>query len=130
MKGPYVQHNDIESSVESIVKAFEYAIPNRKIRGRAKNGREFVSAYFPLEGNQFEDASTLPTRAFVQLAIRGSRRPYDVWLQFTIQEKTESGKYVVKSYDQDRAQKVLDRLKRYLSARPDKDDFIDDFRAF
>lgn len=130
MKGPYLEASDINTSVGVILKAFRFAVPGGTIRGRSKNGREIVSGYVPYRGNQYDDGSKSKTRAFVQMAIRGSDQPYDIRMQYVIQTRTAEKTYKVLKYDMVEANKILKRFKSFLATRPDRDDLIDDFRAF
>ena len=130
MKGPYEEQSGFNSSVKGIIRAFQFAVPGGRVRGRSKNGRRLVSGYHPLKGNAYEDATTKQERAYVKLSIRGDRRPYTLRVQYVIQRRNAEERYNITGYDEGRAKKVLKKMRRFLVSRPDRSDFIDDFRAF
>lgn len=128
--GAYVDREGVNSSVKAIISAFEFGVPGGKLRGRSRNGRELVSGYHPLSGNQYDDATEKEIRAFVKLTILGDRRPYTLRVQYIVQRRSSTGEYENVKYDNGRARKVLIKMREHLASRPDKSDFIDDFRAF
>ena len=128
MSGSYVQRDRVNHSVEAIIKSFERATLG--IRGRSPNGRELVSKYQSVKGDKYENAYKKKERAYARLAILGDRRPYTLKVQLVIEERTEYGTYEVVDEDDDAAQALLDKMVEFLVNRPDKDDFIDDYRAF
>lgn len=127
-QGPSVQRKAVNASVINIVKAFDKAAVG--IRGRSTNGRELVSKYHSPNGDGYDYAATSPERAYSKLKILGSRRPYDLEVQYIVEERDGKGVYQIKKYDQGKAQKVLKGVIDYLVTRPDREDFIDDFRPF
>lgn len=126
--GPYAERPSVNASVQGIIKAFDKAAIG--IRGRSPNGRELVSKYHSPTGDGYDYAATNPQRAYSKLRILGERRPYTLQLEYIIEERNASGAYRIVEYDQSKAQKVLKALMDYLVTRPDREDFIDDFRPF
>jgi hypothetical protein len=126
--GTYVERTSVNASVSQIIKAFDKAAIG--LRGKSANGREVVSKYHTPGGDGYDNAATGSQRAFSRLIILGERRPYNLQIQYVIETKKSNGTYALQSYDQDKAQKVLKALMDYLVTRPDREDFIDDFRPF
>ncbi len=128
LKGSFVEKKNVNSSVESIIKALDRSTLG--VRGKSANGREIVSRYQSAKGDSNEPATTKKSRAYARLLILGDRRPYTLQMQFVIEEDQGDGEYVVMSTDDERAQKILKKLLDTLASRPDSKDFIDDFRSF
>lgn len=126
--GPYAERASVNASVQGIIKAFDKAAVG--IRGRSANGRELVSKYHSPSGDGYDYAATNPQRASSKLRILGERRPYTLQIEYIIEERDSTGAYRITDYDQSKAQKVLKSLMDYLVTRPDREDFIDDFRPF
>lgn len=120
----------VNSSVMAIIKAFDRSTPGGGIRGKSQNGREIVSKYHPPKGDAYASATTMKERAYSKLTILGDRRPYVLWLQYIIEERDENGNYQVVERDLDKAKAILREIHTYLVTRPDRDNFIDDFRPF
>jgi hypothetical protein len=112
------------------MKAFDRVTPGGGIRGKSQNGREFVSKYHPETGDIYATATTDKVRAYTKLSVLGDRRPYVLQLHYIVEERDENGTYHVVRRDQARARKILKELQTFLATRPDKDNFIDDFRPF
>jgi hypothetical protein len=127
-EGPFVDRKGVNSSVEGIIKAFDKG--GIGIRGQSANGREIVTKYHSPKGDGYDNAATKTTRAYSRLRILGDRRPYTLQVQYVVEKRKDSGEYVVQSYDEEKAQKILKKLLDFLVTRPDREDFIDDFRPF
>lgn len=127
-EGPSAERKSINASVVHIIKAFDKAAVG--IRGRSANGRELVSKYHSPNGDGYDYAATSNERAYSKLKILGERRPYNLQVQYIVEERNEKGIYQIKKYDKAKAQQVLKGLIDYLVTRPDREDFIDDFRPF
>ena len=122
------QRKSVNASVTSIIKAFDHAAVG--LRGKSTNGRELVSRYHTPGGNGVTLDPKNPKRAYAKLRILGERRPYTLQIQYIIEKRDESENYSTQSYDQEKAKKILKSLLDYLVTRPDREDFIDDFRPF
>jgi hypothetical protein len=128
--GEFAEWSGVNSSVQGIMKAFDRVTPGGGIRGKSQNGREFVSRYHPPTGDVYATATTAKVRAYTKLTILGDRRPYVLQLHYIVEERDDSGNYRVVKRDKERANKILKDLHTFLVTRPDKDNFIDDFRPF
>lgn len=126
--GSYVERKRVNHSVEAIFKAYDKASPG--LRGKSANGRELVSKYHAVNGDIYDNAYNKKERAYSKLSILGDRRPYVLRVQVVIEERMDDGTYEVVDHDDEAAQKILDKIVEFLVTRPDKDDFIDDYRAF
>jgi hypothetical protein len=127
-EGPGADRKGVNASVIHIIKAFDKAAVG--IRGRSANGRELVSKYHSPNGDGYDYAATSAERAYSKLKILGERRPYNLQVHYIVEERNSKGIYQIKKYDEGKAQKVLKSLIDYLVTRPDREDFIDDFRPF
>jgi hypothetical protein len=127
-QGTYAERKSVNASVSNIIKAFDKVAIG--LRGRSANGRELVSKYHSPGGDGYDYAATSSKRAFSRLRILGERRPYNLQIQYVIESRNSMGVYSAQSYDQEKAQKILKDLMEYLVTRPDREDFIDDFRPF
>lgn len=126
--GPYAERNTVNASVSGIIRAFDRAAVG--IRGRSANGRELVSKYHSATGDGYDYADTKAERAYSKLRILGERRPYTLQVQVIVEKRNSKGVYRMVDYDQEKAEKVLKGLIDYLVTRPEREDFIDDFRPF
>lgn len=118
----------MNSSVAGLIKAFDRATTG--LRGKSANGREIVSRY-QIPGSQSrENAGMQRERAYSRLLILGDRRPYTIQVQHVIETKTSGGSYELKAYDETVAQDVMKKMLQFLVTRPDREDFIDDFKTF
>ncbi len=126
--GPYAERNTVNASVSGIIRAFDRAAVG--IRGRSANGRELVSKYHSATGDGYDYGDTKTERAYSKLRILGERRPYILQIQVIIEKRNSKGVYRLVDYDQEKAEKVLKGLIDYLVTRPEREDFIDDFRPF
>lgn len=126
--GPFVEKKSVNSSIQGLVKAFDRATTG--VRGKSANGRELVSRYQKPGTNSFDNAAGDKIRGYSRLRILGDRRPYDLQVQYVIEERSPSGNYAVKSYDDVVAKQVLQKVLEFLVNRPDREDFIDEFKAF
>lgn len=124
----YVERKKVNYSVEAIVKAYERATTG--IRGRSQNGRELISKYHSLKGDIYDNAYNKKERAYSKLSILGDRRPYVLKVYYIVEQRTEEGAYEIVDYNEESAHRILDKMVEFLVTRPDKDDFIDDYRAF
>lgn len=124
----FVERKKVNHSVDAIIKAYERSTTG--IRGRSQNGRELISKYHSLKGDVYDNAYNKKERAYSKLSILGDRRPYVLRVLYVIEERTESGSYEVVEYNEESAHRILDKMVEFLVTRPDKDDFIDDYRAF
>jgi hypothetical protein len=126
--GPYAERDTVNASVSGIIRAFDRAAVG--IRGRSANGRELVSKYHSPTGDGYDYADTKAERAYSKLRILGERRPYTLQVQFIVEKRNSKGVYRLVDYDEEKAEKVLKSLIDYLVTRPEREDFIDDFRPF
>ena len=112
----------------TILHAVEYASPGG-IRRRSQNERTFYSAYHPPGGDFKIDASQSRNRARSVISVMNDRRPYTIVISYEIEERF-GGVYRKMREDDEMARKVKKRFLTYLASRPEKGDFVDDFRAF
>lgn len=128
MKGSFAEKKRVNASVEGIIKAFDKVTLG--VRGKSANGREIVSRYMSPKADNMEAASTKKSRGYARLLILGDRRPYDLQLQFVLEEDRGGGDYEALDTDDERSHKLLKKVLDALATRPDNKDFIDDFKAF
>jgi hypothetical protein len=126
--GPFAERQTVNASVAGIIRSFDRAAVG--IRGRSANGRELVSKYHSPSGDGYDYADTKAERAYAKLKILGERRPYTLQVQYIIEKRNSKGVYKLSNYDQEKAEKVLKGVIDYLVTRPEREDFIDDFRPF
>jgi len=128
LSGSYVTKKRVTGSLEGIIKAFDKATMG--VRGKSHNGREIVSRYQSMDGDEYESGATKKVRGYARILILGERRPYDLQVQFVVEEVGDDGEYYVKEFADDRANKILKKVLELLVRRPEQKDFIDDFRTF
>ncbi len=128
LSGPYVEKKSVNASIPGLVKAFDRA--SNGLRGKSANGREIVSRYQKPGSGSYDNAGMEKERAYSRLLILNDRRPYTIQIQYVIEERLSDGGYSIKGYDEAAANKVMKRLLEFLVNRPDREDFIDEFKAF
>jgi hypothetical protein len=128
LKGTYVEKKGVNTSIQGLVKAFDRA--SNGLRGKSTNGRELVSRYQRPGSNSYDNASGETVRAYSRLLILGDRRPYTIQVQYVIEERGKGEGYQIKRYDDVVARQTLRKVLEFLVNRPDREDFIDDFKAF
>jgi len=128
LDGTFVQKKGVNASVPTLIKAFDRATTG--LRGRSANGRDIVSRYQKPGATTSDNAVNDAKRAYSRLIILGDRRPYTLQVQHIVEKRTSSGTYDVVQYDDRMARETLKRVLDFLVHRPDKEGFIDDFKAF
>lgn len=128
LSGSYVEKKGVNASIQGLIKAFDRA--TNGLRGKSANGRELVSRYQKPGSNSYENAGSEDVRAYSRLLILGDRRPYTIQVQYVIEERTKGEGYQSKRYDDAIARQTLRKVLEFLVNRPDREDFIDDFKAF
>lgn len=128
LKGTFVQKKGVNASLPTLIKAFDRATTG--VRGRSANGREIVSRYQKPGSSASDNAVNDPKRAYSRLLILGDRRPYTLQVQHIVEERESSGGYSIVQYDDPVARQTLKKVLDYLVHRPDREGFIDDFKAF
>lgn len=128
MSGSYVEKKSVNASLPGLIKAFDRA--SNGLRGKSVNGREIVSRYQKPGTDSYDNAGMDKERAYSRLLILNDRRPYTIQLQYVIEERISGGGYSIKGYDDAMANKVMRKMMEFLVNRPDREDFIDEFKAF
>lgn len=128
LKGTYVEKKGVNTSIQGLIKAFDRA--SNGLRGKSANGRELVSRYQKPGSTSYDNAGADNARAYSRLIILGDRRPYTIQVQHVIEERNSNDGYVIKGYDDEVAKKTMRKILEYLVNRPDREDFIDEFKAF
>lgn len=114
----------------------EKAIQNAlvKVKSVSHNRREFVSDYLTKEGRIWDPIGNDPQRAVVRVFVVGDRRPYDIDIETSIEERPtgQTGystgfKEIGKSSRL--VQEIQFRIQTYVRQNS-KRNLIDDFRAF
>lgn len=123
-----VKITDLRRSLVTIIQAVEYALPGG-VTQRSQNERTFYSAYFPPNGSFKVDAASAPERARCKILVFNARRPYAISFQCKVQED-RGGVYTDVGRSDPLARRVKKRFLQYLASRPEKTDFVDDFRIF
>lgn len=128
LNGSYVEKQNVNASIKGLMLAFDRATTG--LRGKSANGRELVSRYQAPGSNSFDNAAMDKERAYSRLRILGDRRPYTLQIQHIIEKRKSDGVYELIRYDDIAAQEVLRKVLKELVTRPDREDFIDDIKAF
>lgn len=100
------------------------------LRRESLNGRHLYSGYFSPD-NYYEDATSLKERAYAEVVINGSSRPYRIDV-FVYRETRDSrkGRYSKPQKDHKLAQELGAKIRASLADRREERNIIDDFRAF
>lgn len=93
------------------------------------NGYELTSIYMDRKDKPLERPNEVRERFYVQVAILGDRRPYDINVRTIVEIRTPDG-YENVGEDPDLSQKWADRIRKALHESRDKRNVIDDFKAF
>lgn len=128
LSGSYVEKKGVGASISGIIKAFDRS--TNGLRGKSANGREIVSRYQKPGSGSYDNAASEEMRAYSRLIILGDRRPYTLQVQYVIEERTRGEGYEIKGYDDAAAKQTLRKMMEFLVNRPDREDFIDDFKAY
>ncbi len=114
----------------------EKAIQNAviKIKSVSQSRREFTSDYLTKDGKIWDPIGNDPQRATVKITVSGDRRPYDLDIETSVEERPTnqpgySAGFKVIGTSSKLAQEVLFRIQTYLRQNS-KRNLIDDFRAF
>lgn len=99
-----------------------------KPRQVSENGRELFSEYYDSWGLDFNPGKS-KERFHTHVLILGDRRPYNIRVIVPVEEK-RSGQYVPIGYDNERAQKISDKIKKALNESRDNRNLIDDFKPY
>lgn len=100
------------------------------VKKESPNGREITSEYFNPK-NLDEEGEELRDRAKSVVTILGSRRPYNITVTTTVEQRIKGSKKYDKLGEDSKLNKaVTKRIKEALANRPADLNVIDDFRAF
>lgn len=99
-------------------------------RGLSQNGREFITQYMDKKGRVLESAKKAKERRFAHIKILGERRPYDIYVDVTIQVQVEGTAYDNVDEDEDLADVLADDIKKELLKSLENRNIIDDFNAY
>lgn len=119
---------DINKSLATINRAIRYGLQGDSLRRRA-NGRVIYSQFHPPGESLLEDATQQEERAQVVIYILKERRPYTLVVDYRIQERRGDDYKFVRA-DREEADKIRNKIRKYLASSPDRTDLIDGFRAF
>jgi len=103
------------------------------LRGNSRNGREFQSKYFVVSKGVYKEAGEAADRYYAHFTILGERRPYNVEVYVTHEQRTLDGNeltYRVIGHDSRLAKELAQSLRNRLTKRREDLNIIDDFRAF
>lgn len=104
------------------------------VRTMSPNGHEVLSRHFILDRQgQPIPASDAIKRYFTHFLILGDRRPYEVEILVTQEERALRGNqftYVVSGYEVRLAKQLEARLRSELTKRREDRNIIDDFRVY
>ena len=123
-----VQSNEILRPYRDVRKGIYYALRGSVLR-LSRNNRTFYSKYHRPGMNLKLSAYKQKTRGQVVMTILGDRRPYRLAVQYRIEE-LRGGNFTLVRYDKGLAEKYLEKVNTYLSARPEDRDMIDDFKPY
>jgi len=99
------------------------------VRTESSNGRTMTSHYFLPNDLDSEAGESVVERAFTQITILGSSRPYSLEI-LAFRERKTGSQYKSLGQDQKLAAQVTERIRRALADRREERNLLDDFRAF
>lgn len=100
------------------------------VRRESANGRSLTSNYFGTNSID-DDAGEGPNRAYAEIVILGSSRPYKITIRVIREQRTKKSRsFVVVGDDKKLTKDLATRLKEALADRREDRNLIDDFRAF
>lgn len=106
-------------------------VPHKSI---SSNGREITSQYFaPAGADNYKDGENATVRYYVQYAVLGDRRPYNIEILVTRERRVLRGtSFVYENLgpDQRMTLQFAERLRKELTKRREDRNIIDDFRIY
>ncbi len=100
-----------------------------KPREISENGRELFSEFYDSRGLDYDPGKSGKERFFTQVLILGDRRPYDIRVIVPVEEKQGRG-FTLVGYDNEKAKRLSEKIKKALNLSRDNRNFIDDFKAY
>ena len=100
-----------------------------KLREISENGRELFSGFYDSRGLDYDPGKSGSERFFTHVLILGDRRPYDIRVIVTVEEK-KGRNFVLAGYDDEKAKRLSEKIKKALNQSRDNRNFIDDFKAY
>jgi hypothetical protein len=104
------------------------------VRAMSPNGHEILSRHFVLDRQgRPVPANDAIKRYYTQILILGDRRPYNIEILVTQEERALRGNqftYVISGYDTRLAKQLESRLRSELTKRREDRNIIDDFRVY
>ena len=96
----------------------------------SENGRELYSTYYDDKGLRFQDGTKVKSRYFSKITVLGDRRPYDGLVQVIKETKGEEGNFSLDGVDEEKSERLSQKINQALHQGLDNRNVIDDFRAF
>ncbi len=100
-----------------------------KPREISENGRELFSDFYDSRGLDYEPGKSGKERFYSHILILGDRRPYDIRVIVLVEAKQGRG-FTLVGYDNEKAQRLSEKIKKMLNQSRDNRNFIDDFKAY
>ena len=101
------------------------------VRKESPNGREITSNYFSIRSLDEELGEDAANRAYEQVIILGSSRPYRIMIKVVREQRSKKSKlFVSVGEDKKLTKDLIARLRAALADRREDRNIIDDFRAF
>ena len=120
--------NNVMFAFQDVRSAIIASLPHG-LRQEGSNGREMLSWYFSPKNFETE-AEDKPERAYAQVNIIGSSRPYKINVAVVRERRLKNGDYTKVGEDERLTDLMVKRIKAVLADRRDDRNVIDDFRAF
>lgn len=100
-----------------------------KVRDISENGRELFSGFYDSRGLDYDPAKSGTERFYTHVLILGDRRPYDIRVIVPVEEK-QGRNFVAVGFDNEKAKRLSEKIKKALNQSRDNRNFIDDFKAY
>jgi hypothetical protein len=95
----------------------------------SENGHELLSHYYDTRGLNYEPGKSTRERFYTHVLILGDRRPYDIRIIVVVEEK-QGAEFHLVGYDNEKAQRLSERIKKALTESRDNRNVIDDFKPY
>ena len=131
MGGPML--GPVNKSLVEIREGITVALPV-KVNFASKDSREYRSVPFVRYDKKIKEATNELQRAYAEIYVRGSERPYTIEVIVAVEEAQSplaiQKDFQVVGYDERIAKIILARLKAHLNKRRGDPNAVDDFKVF
>lgn len=97
------------------------------------NGREYKSHYVTLDGRRYDRFESSNERAYAQILILGTERPYDLLIQVIIEKREGppgSFQFYQSGYSEGFAKRIADQIQNSIVKRRGNHNVFDQIRPF